>query len=95
MADITVRLPDEVKEIIEAQVGDDGFATTGDYIAELVRRDNERRLDERDRASRNEDERIEHIRRMIEEAERSGISERTMEDIREEGLRIARERGFL
>jgi antitoxin ParD1/3/4 len=80
MATLTVSLPDEMTEFLEARVGDD-FADTSEYLADLVRQDRERR--------------IAALRRMVEEARASGISDSTMQDIREEGRRIARDRGLL
>lgn len=79
MADMTVKLPEAVKEMIEAQVGEDGFASSGDYIADLVRRDHDRRLEE--------------LRRIVAEALASGVSTRTTEDIFAEAVEIARSRG--
>lgn len=81
MAYITVTLPESVKDIIEAQVGEDGFASSGDYIAELVRRDHDRRLEE--------------LRRIVAEGLASGVSTRTTEDIFAEAVEIARRRGTL
>jgi antitoxin ParD1/3/4 len=86
MANLNLLIDHDVKDWIESRVEKGEFATSAEYLSELVRRDRE---------SRGEDERIEELRRMIEEAERSGISRRTMEDIRREGLRIARDRGLL
>jgi len=81
MADITVTLPDRVKDMIEAQVGEDGFASSGDYIAELVQRDHDRRLEE--------------LRRIVADGLASGVSTKTFEERIAEGNRIARERGLL
>jgi antitoxin ParD1/3/4 len=81
MVDMTLSLPDEVKKIIEAQVGDDAFATTGDYIADLVSRDHDRRLEE--------------LRRIVADGLASGVSERTTADIFADAVEIARRRGTL
>ena len=86
MANLNLSVRHDIKDWIDWRVEKGDFTSPDDYLSELV---------ERDRASRSEEERIEQIRRMIEEAEKSGISDRTLEDIREEGLRIARERGIL
>lgn len=80
MARLTVSLPDEMSEFVEARVGDD-FADPSAYVTDLVRQDRERRIAE--------------LRRIVEESLASGVSERTIDDIREEGRRIARERGLL
>lgn len=86
MANLNLSVRHDIKDWIDWRVEKGDFTSPDDYLSELV---------ERDRASRSEEERIEQIRRMIEVAEKSGISDRTLEDIREEGLRIARERGIL
>lgn len=67
MADITVSLPNKVKEMIEAQVGKGGFASTGDYISDLVRRDHDRRLEE--------------LRQIVAEGLASGVSDKTIDDL--------------
>lgn len=86
MANLNLSVRHDIKDWIDSRVRKGEFASPADYLSELV---------ERDRASRSEEERIEEIRRMVEEALESGVSDRTLEDIREEGLRIARERGLL
>jgi antitoxin ParD1/3/4 len=78
MATMTVSLPDTMKEWIEDQVEEGGFATPGDYLGELVRRDQERRLEE--------------LRRIVDEGLASGISKRTFEERIAEGDRILRTR---
>ena len=78
MGVITVTVPDQVKEWIEGQVEDGDFATAGDYLSELVRQDQERR--------------IEGLRRIVDEGLASGVSKRTFEERIAEGDRIIRER---
>lgn len=80
MGVMTVTVPGPVKEWIEDQVGEDGgFATAGDYLSELVRRDQERRLDE--------------LRRIVDEGLASGVSKRTVREIFSEAVEKARARG--
>jgi antitoxin ParD1/3/4 len=79
MGTMTISVPEPVKEWIEDQVGEDGgFATAGEYLSELVRQDQERRLEE--------------LRRIVDEGLASGISTRTFEERIAEGDRIIRER---
>lgn len=78
MTRITISLPDDVKDYVEAQVGRD-FADTSEYLTDLIRRDQERRLAD--------------LRRTVDEALESGISTQTTEDIFAEALEIARRRG--
>jgi len=78
MATLTVSLPDEMTEFVEARVGDD-FADTSEYLADLVRQDREKRIAE--------------LRRIVEEARASGVSTRTTEEIFAEAVAIAKARG--
>jgi antitoxin ParD1/3/4 len=78
MGTVTISLPDSMKEWIEDQVEEGGFATPGDYLGDLVRRDQERRL--------------EQLRRIVDEGLASGISKRTFEERIAEGDRILRTR---
>lgn len=75
-----VSVADDDVRYLEGQIGDD-LADTAAVVAELVRRDKERRIAE--------------LRQRIEESIASGVSKSTMSDIRAEGDRIARERGWL
>ncbi|TKT81401.1 type II toxin-antitoxin system ParD family antitoxin [Aquamicrobium sp. LC103] len=83
MATVTVSVPDQIKEWIDAQVREGQFSSSGDYISELVRRD------------RDHDERLAELRRIVAEGLESGISTMTFEERIAEGNRIARERGLL
>lgn len=78
MGTVTVSLPDSMKEWIDDQVEEGGFATPGDYLGELVRRDQQKRLEE--------------LRRIADEGLASGISTRTFEERIAEGDRIIRTR---
>jgi antitoxin ParD1/3/4 len=83
---LNLHLRHDIQDWIEAKVEKGEYASAADYLSELV---------ERDRESRSDEERIEEIRQMIAESEASGISDMTLEDIRVEGRRLARERGLL
>ena len=78
MATLTVSLPDDVKGWIDGQVGEDGYASADEYLSELVRRDQER-LDE--------------LRRIVDEGLASGVSRRTTDEIFAEAVEIAKSRG--
>jgi Arc/MetJ-type ribon-helix-helix transcriptional regulator len=78
MATLTVSLPDEMTEFVEAQVGED-FADTSAYLADLVRRDQEKRIDE--------------LRHIVEDSLASGASTRTTKEIFQEAVSIAKARG--
>jgi antitoxin ParD1/3/4 len=69
MATMNVSLPQEMKDWVEAQVATGRFANASDFVRDLIRDDMDRE------AAKDEFDRI------IEEAEASGISDRTVEEI--------------
>lgn len=86
MATMTVSLPDQMKEWIEAQIRKGEYASTSDYVRDLVRKD---------RARRGEEYTIDELREIFTDAKASGISNQTVEEIRAEALQIARARGLI
>ena len=80
MGTMTVVLPDDVSDYVEAQVGED-FADPAEFLAELVRRDQEARIAE--------------LRRIVDESLASGISDRTVDQIFDEAVERVRARGHL
>jgi antitoxin ParD1/3/4 len=85
MATMTVSLPDPMKEWIEMQVEDGEYASSSDYIRDLVRRDRERRNEAR----------LEELRHIVDEGLNGGVSTRTTEEIFAEAVAIAKTRGTL
>jgi antitoxin ParD1/3/4 len=77
MATLTVSLPDDVTGWIEGQIGEGGYASAGEYVSELVRRDQER---------------LEELRCIVDEGLASGVSTRTFKERIAEGDRILAER---
>jgi antitoxin ParD1/3/4 len=75
-----------MKDWIEAQIRKGDYASSSDYVRDLVRRDRERR--EREMS-------LDELRQFVVEARSSGISTRKIEDIIAEGDRLARARGLL
>jgi antitoxin ParD1/3/4 len=71
----------DIRDWIESRVRKGEFATAEDYVSDLV---------ERDRDSRSDEERLEELRKMVEEAEKGDISARTAMDRVEEGRRRLR-----
>lgn len=69
MATMNVSLPDAMKDWVETCVGSGRYANASDYVRDLIRKDREQA------------EKIAHWRRLIEEAEAGGMSERSMTDI--------------
>jgi len=89
MATMTVSLPDQMKEWIEAQVGSGAYGSTSDYVRDLVRRDRERR-EARDKVYT-----VEELRDLLAEARADGASGMSVADIRTAGRRIAAANGWL
>lgn len=80
MTTVSVSLPRKMKEYVDAQVEGGDFVDAAEYLRDLVRRDQERRLQE--------------LRQIVEESRASGISKRTIAEIKAEGDRIAKARGY-
>jgi antitoxin ParD1/3/4 len=83
MATMTVSLPDPMKEWIEMQVEDGEYASSSDYVRDLIRRDRERRNEAR----------LEELRRHVDEGLNGGVSTRSTEEIFAEAVAIAKARG--
>jgi antitoxin ParD1/3/4 len=79
MGKITISLPDDMVEHVEAQIGEE-FANADAYLAELVRRDQED---------------LAELRRIVEEAQASGISDRSLDQIFEAAVERVRAKGML
>jgi len=70
MATMNVSLPDAMKQWVEAQSADGRYSNASDYVRDLIRRDQDRRA------------KIDHMQHLVAEALDSGVSERSMDDIR-------------
>lgn len=84
MTNLNLRVRPDIREWIESRVEKGEFSTAGDYLSALV---------ERDRESRSDEERLEDLRRIVADAEASGISDRTMDEIFAEAVARAKARG--
>lgn len=85
MATMTLSLPDQMKEWIEAETRKGDYASTSDFMRDLVRRERERRAPPMT---------LEELRQLLDDAKASGVSKRSIEEILAEGKRIARSRGL-
>ena len=79
MATMNVSLPDQMKEWVESQAKGGRYSNASDYVRDLIRRDQERR-----------EAAVVELRAMLDEAEASGISELSMEEVLEQARREAR-----
>lgn len=84
MATMTVSLPDQMKEWIETQIRKGEYASTSDYVRDLVRRD---------RARRGQELSLEELRQIVTASKASGIGTRSMDELFTEAERIASARG--
>ncbi len=85
MATMTVSLPDPMKDWIEAQISRGEYASTSDYVRDLVRRDRDRR---------EQDLILNELRKKLADSRSSGESSRSVDDIFAEAQEIARARGL-
>jgi len=72
-----------MKEWVEAQIRTGDYASSSDYVRDLIRKDREQR------------DRLNALRTMIDEAEDSGISPRSVDEVFAEARAIAKNRGLL
>lgn len=87
MATMTISLPDPMKDWIEAQIKRGEYASTSDYVRDLVRRDKERRA--------RPELTIEDLREIVEASRASGIATKSVSDILAEARREAEASGLL
>ena len=81
MATMNISLPDQMKAWVEEQAKSGRYANTSDVVRDLIRQEQIKA------------EKIANMQRLIDEGRASGISDRTMADIRAEALsRIAERR---
>lgn len=70
MATMNVSLPDAMKDWVEGRAGTGRYSNASDYVRDLIRRDQERA------------EKIAQMQRLIDEGIESGVSDKSMKDIR-------------
>lgn len=81
MASVTLSMPDAMKEWIDGRIVEGEYASTSDYIRDLVRRDRERRA--------HPELTLDDLRRLVVEARASGIGDRSIDEIKREARRRA------
>ncbi|HDZ71424.1 MAG TPA: type II toxin-antitoxin system ParD family antitoxin [Aurantimonas coralicida] len=87
MASVILSMPDAMKDWIESRIKDGEYASTSDYVRDLVRRDRERRD--------HPELTLDDLRRIVAEARAGGISDRSISDIKAEALQVARARDLV
>lgn len=86
MATMTISLPDPMKEWIEVQISKGEYASTSDYVRDLIRRD---------RSRRDQELTIEDLRQIVTESRSSGTGKQSLDEIFENAERLARARGVV
>ena len=74
MATMNISLPDPMKLWVEAQAETGRYSNASDYVRDLIRRDQERA------------DKIAAMQKLVDEAEESGVSTRTVEEIFDEAI---------
>lgn len=74
MATMNISLPEQMKAWVEAQTADGKYSNSSDVIRDIIRRAQER------------EEKIAKFQQLVDEARASGVSELTMEQVRDEAL---------
>lgn len=74
MATMNISLPEQMKAWVEAQTADGRYSNSSDVIRDIIRRAQER------------EEKIAKFQQIVDEARAGGVSNRTMEQIRDEAL---------
>ena len=75
MAQVNVSLPDDLSAWAESRVIEGRYGDPAEYVRDLVRRDRE------------DEQKIARLQAAIDEGRRSGVSERTIEDVIADGRR--------
>lgn len=84
MSRLTISMPDQMNDWVEAQIDTGRYGNVSEYFRDLVRRDQERR----------EAATVE-LRALIERAEASGASDRSVSDVIEQARLEAGQKGLL
>lgn len=84
MSRLTISMPEQMSEWVDAQVTSGRYGNVSEYLRDLVRRDQE----QRERA-------VKQLRDLLDRAESSGISERSLPEVLEAARQEARQRGLL
>jgi antitoxin ParD1/3/4 len=87
MATMTISLPEPMKDWIEARIKEGEYASTSDYVRDLVRRDRERRS--------HPELTMDDLRRIVDESRASGVGEKSVSDILDRAKKHAKASGHL
>ncbi len=83
MATMNVSLPDPMKAWVESRTQDGRYSNASDYVRDLIRRDQDRQ------------QAIAELQQIVDDAQASGVSDRSFPDILDAAQREARQKGLL
>ncbi|WOE73753.1 type II toxin-antitoxin system ParD family antitoxin [Alterisphingorhabdus coralli] len=81
---LTISVPEQMNAYVEAQINGGRYGNVSEYFRDLVRRDQERR-----------ESAIQELRAMLDKAEASGVSSRSLPEIMKAAREEARAQGLL
>ncbi len=84
MSRLTISMPDQMNDWVEAQVSAGRYGNVSEYFRDLVRRDQDRR-----------ETAIADLRAMIAQAEASGVSDKSAAQVLQSAREEARQKGLL
>ncbi|MEM9233970.1 MAG: type II toxin-antitoxin system ParD family antitoxin [Pseudomonadota bacterium] len=84
MTRLTISMPEQMNAYVETQISTGRYGNVSEYFRDLVRRDQEQR-----------DVAIQELRHILDRAEASGVSSRTMPEIMQAARQEARQKGLL
>lgn len=84
MSRLTISVPDQMNEWVESQISAGRYGNVSEYFRDLVRRDQERK-----------ESAINELRAMLDRAEASGISDKTLPEVLEAARQEAWQKGLL
>jgi antitoxin ParD1/3/4 len=87
MATMTISLPEPMKDWIEARIKEGEYASTSDYVRDLVRRDRERRS--------HPELTMDDLRRIVDQSRASGVGEKSVREILAQAKKHAKASGRL
>lgn len=88
MATMTISLPEKMKDWVEHQLESGDFASSSDYVRDLIRRDRDRCEDERDK-----ERRLAEFRAMVDKGLQGPRSKLDTNRIFQKAVEIAKARG--
>ena len=84
MTRVTISIPEQMSDYVEAQVGSGRYGNVSEYFRDLVRRDQDSKASA-----------VQELRELLQKAEASGLSDRSFPEIMDAARAEARRKGLL